>query len=109
MTNAREGWLTEANVRHMMAGKACVRKDGNEEAAFQALCRMALAALEQEWRPIETAPKVCDPSVMLANSKRQEVWMDWWDGDSERWNNAAEYGLPNPTHWLPLPTPPKEK
>jgi hypothetical protein len=61
------------------------------------------------WQPISTAKKICDPAVMLADENSGEVWMDYWDEDLEAWANTGEYGLPAPTHWQPLPTPPAEK
>ena len=61
------------------------------------------------WMLIKSAPKACDPSILLSNAQRQEVWMDFWDEDAECWSNAAEYEMPQPTHWMPLPPAPTDK
>lgn len=70
-----------------------------------------------EWQPIETAPK--DGTRILAfwpdvygNSSAVQIetwWGAWGHGRSkETWQNAWEWadGANNPTHWMPLPTPP---
>ena len=64
-----------------------------------------------EWRPIETAPR--DKRVLIANSD-SEVWLATLRRVGPRagirWEHA---GLGRvmfiPTHWMPLPPPPKEK
>lgn len=72
-----------------------------------------------EWQPIETAPK--DGSVILTGSYLEEYSgeyepiktgrMEWaqefarFDGG---WRSTGWYsGLLSPTHWMPLPEPPK--
>lgn len=67
--------------------------------------------MEDEWRPIESAPK--DGTVILAivpnpaggfwwmlaewDRHGRETWSCYWDGDPPR---------DQPTHWRSLPTPP---
>jgi hypothetical protein len=65
------------------------------------------------WQPIETAPK--DGTVI-------NVWAEdirfpavfWTDHDIEWWHvTDGKHGPwplrgPSPTHWMPLPDPPKE-
>ncbi len=54
-----------------------------------------------EWQPIETAPKgvfvlvVEDDTVFLAGKD-----------DDEKWYCSHTDFDGNPTHWMPLPTPP---
>ena len=60
------------------------------------------------WMPIETAPK--DGAEILVYRPRQPNWqqeifmVSWSDGD---WCDIAGILL-GPTHWMPLPQPPKE-
>ncbi len=77
-----------------------------------------------DWQPIETAPK--DGSTILlcvSNSEREPVivtglWvteaMDWsgWPITEPTWREVwCHFQLAsdgdNPTHWMPLPTPPQ--
>ncbi len=67
-----------------------------------------------EWRPIETAPKdgthiLCyipetsEPALMyVLKWDRHPSWgLSWLEADGEGWMACA------PTHWMPLPAPPK--
>lgn len=75
-----------------------------------------------EWQTIETAPK--DGTNILGYNGEdvtEMVWEDWPDDNSHvGWCRAGfESGgmldethfrmEPEPTHWMPLPEPPKEK
>ncbi len=70
------------------------------------------------WRPIESAPK--DGTHFLAywpdyignkSAAQIETWFCGSDGE-ERWETAwfgfATWDIEKPTHWAPLPEPPKE-
>lgn len=76
-----------------------------------------------QWRPIETAPK--DRRVMLYRPTHNNAWLltvsagqydddryakkprPYWGSDVERvWGVLACRDNP-PTHWMPLPEPPK--
>lgn len=68
-----------------------------------------------EWKPIETAPK--DQFVLLAVPDDGEmeafVAMAKWQGLG--WYGVDDFGLtfnpvgePQPTHWMPIPQPPKD-
>ena len=61
-----------------------------------------------EWKPIETAPK--DGTHVLVMTKDRIVQIAYC-GDGEFWWRAFEHGqiYPQPTHWMPLPDPPKLK
>ncbi len=61
------------------------------------------------WMPIETAPK--DGTVILLGHEAA-VFDGWWyeaesawvDGERNMYDDYCHY---NPTHWQPLPEPPK--
>ena len=56
-----------------------------------------------EWRPIETARKNETILLLLENGSMVVGLYDcemWWEQN-------MEYGLEDPTHWMPLPEPPK--
>jgi hypothetical protein len=68
-----------------------------------------------DWQPIETAPKdgewlflagksgyVHRPGFMLAG--RWNIYRGYWEGTED--NALDDYGI-MPTHWMPLPEPPK--
>ena len=73
---------------------------------------------DQEWRPIETAPKdgtkvlVYDESYGLP----QKAWFGkdhfdeehegWLFGDGDDYSCGLYFTPINPTHWMPLPKPP---
>ena len=64
-----------------------------------------------EWQPIETAPKDGTTHILVLD----DGWFcisAWWD-DSERneggqcWKSSQWHSWLTPTHWMPLPEPPK--
>lgn len=58
-----------------------------------------------EWQPIETA---IDDEVLSWNGKGFYLVIKSWNG---QWFSCCDklYPLePQPTHWMPLPEPPKE-
>lgn len=70
-----------------------------------------------EWQPIETAPK--DRDILLYTNCRGVVrgrWNDckyatkprpYWTHDRERIWGTVACRADQPTHWMPLPEPPK--
>lgn len=66
----------------------------------QALKAGAAALRAVQWRPIETFPRTDERVLLLV---RGEVYTGTWNG------SEIDHSKPNqPTHWLPLPAPPKE-
>ena len=80
------------------------------------------------WQPIETAPKDGSAILLYANCKGWEDcgmsrvvgWFDqyWWSAYGPAFGepvanptygrrNPQRIGSCNPTHWMPLPEPPK--
>lgn len=63
-----------------------------------------------EWQPIETAP-AATPDL----NKRVLVYAPYWKEpvglvltDGDWWRMQKRQGNAHPTHWMPLPAPPKE-
>jgi len=61
------------------------------------------------WQPIETAPK--DGTLALIVQQRSAspffgYFVAYWNGDE--WKFHTEGFVRDPTHWMPLPSPPKE-
>ena len=63
------------------------------------------------WEPIETAPK--DGTIIFGWEPRATKWKIKFmvfvkTTDGGYWTNALVSGAILPTHWMPLPEPPKE-
>lgn len=70
-------------------------------------------SLKNQWKPIETAPR--DVEILVSNGKWQFVaqWVKNPYTDDERWmiarlENGESVLITDPTHWQPLPPPPKQ-
>lgn len=62
-----------------------------------------------EWQPIETAPKDGTRFWAYDPTSEEKQMACWWQNDFgmwEGWMNVWD-NEPNPTHWMPLPDPPK--
>ena len=63
-----------------------------------------------EWQPIETAQKDFTPILlhMPYLDKSENIQVGFYNND--RWENSIDsMNELNPTHWMPLPKPPKKK
>lgn len=58
------------------------------------------------WQPIETAPKDGTRVLTFRVKFREAMAVAWFDG--EEWRPVHGSAWPDPTHWMPLPEPPKE-
>lgn len=71
-----------------------------------------------KWQPIESAPK--DGTVLILYSsqgmemgswKKDENYRDqpakWFSEEGDDWSTGYYYCPMDPTHWMPLPAPPK--
>ena len=63
-----------------------------------------------KWQPIETAPKD-RTTVLVYEPSHPSSLIDDGFVDAAYFNGAvwqSGFGYPEPTHWMPLPEPPKE-
>lgn len=67
-----------------------------------------------EWQPIETAPK--DGTEIIVYTATKRITTAWFCEETKLWPHDEVYsedGEPCnvgwPTHWMPLPEPPKEE
>ena len=74
-----------------------------------------------EWQPIETAPKDGTEILLLkeirwvnGDSKDGRIgngyWIApyWFEQKTEIWRSRIDTWIDAPTHWMPLPEPPKK-
>lgn len=67
-----------------------------------------LRHLGQDWQPIETAPMVNRRDVLLCRaSKGGRAMVGYWSEPQNVWITAPGGWKFEPTHWMPLPEPPK--
>ena len=91
--------------------RAAFQYEFSASAETDAICDLALSALDRKWRPIETAPK--DGTVVFGiNATNREwpcsmVFRRTFDGTKE-WADVYGDSL-TPTHYIPLPEPPEVK
>ena len=67
-----------------------------------------------EWQPIETAPKDGTSCLVVAGDGNvgEASWCGpdgwWWiNTHLEHWADSIDFRHGEPTHWMPLPDPPK--
>ena len=93
-------------IMHMETAEKCIHK---------------LAALVPEWQPIENAPKdgtfillwpegvteFDEDDYRVPDIGRWKEWLDQ-DGPQSGWDNHnCGDSISKPSHWMPLPLPPK--
>lgn len=71
---------------------------------------MSLTMIES-WQPIETAPKdgtwVLSTTAGIHPFTHQPFVPDTVQWNGGRWNNGLSQHGYEPTHWMPLPSPPE--
>ena len=78
------------------------------EVDWRIVADAAIAVMQSRWQPIETAPR--DGTEVLITHGRTTV-VAWWS-DIFGWRDWGDIGWGGmqdvaPTHWQPLPEPPK--
>ena len=61
------------------------------------------------WQPIETAPRDGEPIMIGCSRTQSQRWAVWSGGmwrDGQDFAGGRISGVPSPTHWRPLFTPP---
>ncbi len=87
------------------------------ERAVHLAARFRELLAQQEWQPIETAPK--DGTLIEIREKSGRVQIaqwgepgynepNWWVQLTQGGFSMNEYPTTNVTHWRPLPAPPKD-
>lgn len=93
-----------------------LKRQHGEDAVKEAFMLGVIQGLKQaqEWRPIETAPK--DLTAILGYFAVTDThhWIDvCYFNELHGWMTLRRYGDDEeqikPTHWIPLPSPPKEQ
>lgn len=85
-----------------------------DAAALIAALRTAGFVIEQDWQPIETAPRdgtavLCWPfnySSLFEGKAEPEIVIGFFSED-DWWCESTVAKTFDPTHWCPLPTPPQ--
>ena len=71
--------------------------------------------IDREWKPIETAPRDRQILIFTGMAIYSACWVKNMFNYDEAWLVAAYGGdgdqliVKNPTHWMPLPEPPREE
>ena len=86
--------------------------DSGDDTDCQAIAAEILeyiASVAPTWQPIETAPRDGFP-ILIACARTQSIRWAVWSGKMWRDGQASAggrvSGVPAPTHWQPLPSPP---
>lgn len=59
-----------------------------------------------EWQPIETAPRKGKPLLLCNKNQGNVMAVAWWSVH-QYWKYTGGGVFWQPTHWMPLPEPPK--
>lgn len=95
---------TRLELRQWSRSGMCSTNDATQDDATE-LAQAAIAAMQPDWRPIETAPR--DELVWLFEPHSEGGFMFAGITDMDGlWRNNLDRRKQQPTHWMPLPAPP---
>ena len=85
----------------------------NTKGAYEIMCEAADRIEELEWQPIETAPKDGTRVLLFVppygpSTGHYKDRSNWGPSASNWYAHAALNKEAEPTHWMPLPEPPKD-
>jgi len=88
--------------------------DPNETSSFRAGGCHLSSLIADQWQPIETAPKDWTDVILFDEERDPPVFEGYFsmeDGGRNCWMENQGMGSEpvNPTHWMPLPSPPRTK
>lgn len=88
------------------AGRAWARGGAAADDRKTRLLGAGEEVLTMEWQPIETAPK---DKLLLGYAEGMMRLVMWENGGWLQVGATIEQGWFKPTHWMPLPDPPKQR
>lgn len=96
------------NADGPLADMADVIRRPSISAATAALTALEAAGMRVEagWQPIETAPR---DALLLGHADGMMRLVMWEDGAWVQVGATIQEGWFEPTHWMPLPTPPAQE
>ncbi len=100
-------------IYRVLIGYKCatqIADDGDLAAEIAEAVSRHFAGLADGWRDIATAPKDGTPILVYCPFQSPNCVVVKWRDVRQGWVNASSFGLitSEPTHWMPLPPPPKE-
>ncbi len=96
----------EMKVEELKAQNSMLQKDN--ERQVRVIAGFHKLEAQQQWRPIESAPKDEDEYILSINNHDDEPRIAWWDNDRGEW--WVQGSSQSPNYWLPIPElPPKDE
>lgn len=99
-------WIIKDGDRNFGGHKIPLVSDGDIWADYPNTTEYIRADLVPQWQPIETAPKHDLETLILYSS--EGVQIGWFSAFHKCWLTTEGKDVwAEPTHWMPLPEPPK--
>lgn len=102
------GLITDEEYAWLSGGSGMAQGQGSPsprrlEDYDEVIARVKALEADKGWRPIETAPKDEDVLIAAAHIPESVGRASCENGEWYKWPYLSQ-----PTHWMPLPEPPKE-